>query len=127
MNIRKFVVFDGGFNPTKEFNEFLESIGYSGDAISSNITDMNFDSRIVEYINDHRDGTLMWNKQCYPFIKGRLTLERLVGYTGRAIIAEVDTDRLWRLRVTNYIPMITYVSVNTNKYGFTSLREEGKR
>ena len=83
----------------------------------SNNFDLMFDQRVVEFCKQRL--SRLWNEQVY---KGKESYKFRVGFAGAGYIREIDTTRKWRIKYNNVdAPIIDYVDVNVNDYGYISL------
>lgn len=120
--IEKFVYFTKSFEPTNDFKQFCESLGYI-DIFSkklNNITDTQietfvFDKRIVEYIESHKD---FQDKA----MKGNISNKYKIGYAGLAYIVSVDTSKLWQVSYIGSTPVAKYVNYKHTSKGYIYIK-----
>lgn len=111
----KAIIFSTWFEPTDELIEFCKSIGYENPGF--NTFDLMFDKRIVDFCEQRL--SKLWGEEVY---KGRKTHMRKIGFAGAGHIRDIDTTRKWRLKYNNVnAPIIDYVDVCVNDYGYVSL------
>ena len=112
----KAILFDSYFEAPDELNNFCKSIGYENPNYSNNF-DLMFDQRVVEFCKQRL--SRLWNEQVY---KGKESYKFRVGFAGAGYIREIDTTRKWRIKYNNVdAPIIDYIDVNVNDYGYVSL------
>ena len=112
----KAILFSRWFEAPDELNEFCKSIGYDNPDYSNNY-DLMFDSRVVEFCEQRLSG--LWNEKVY---KGRDSYKFRIGFAGAGYIRDIDTSRKWRIKYSNVdAPIIDYIDVNVNDYGYISL------
>ena len=112
----KAILFDPYFEAPDELNDFCKSIGYDNPNYSNNF-DLMFDQRVIEFCKQRL--SRLWNEQVY---KGKESYKFKVGFAGAGYIREIDTTRKWRIKYNNVdAPIIDYVDVNVNDYGYISL------
>ena len=110
------ILFDYYFEAPDELNDFCKSIGYNNPNYSNNF-DLMFDQRVVEFCKQRL--SRLWNEQVY---KGKESYKFRVGFSGAGYIREIDTTRKWRIKYNNVdAPIIDYIDVNVNDYGYISL------
>lgn len=94
-----------------------KSYGYDGNPDFANDFDLMFDQRIIEFCEKRLEP--LWSEKVY---KGRESYAFRCGFAGAGYIREIDTSRVWNLRHNNVdAPIINYVEVSTNKYGYLSV------
>lgn len=116
--IEKFVYFTRGFEPTNDFKQFCESLGYI-DIFSKHLNNLTenqieifvFDKRIVEYIESHKD---FQNKA----MKGNISYKYKIGYAGLAYIVSVDTSKLWQISYIGSTPTVKYINIRHTSKGY---------
>ena len=110
----KAVIFSNEFLPPDELKEFCKSLGY--DTILYYLDyDLMFDPRVVEFCEQHSSN--LWGEKVY---KGRDSYVYRCGFAGAGYIRDIDTTKKWRIKYNNVdSPIIYYVDVITNKYGYT--------
>lgn len=112
----KAVLFSNWFDAPDELNEFCKSIGYDNPKYSSDFNLM-FDQRVVEFCEQRL--SRLWNEQVY---KGKESYKFRVGFAGAGYIRNIDTTRKWRIKYNNVdAPIINYVDIKVNNYGYVSL------
>lgn len=117
----KAILFNYWFKAPDELDEFCKSIGYDNPNYSNNY-DLMFDSRVVEFC-EHRLSSL-WNEKVY---KGRDSLDFRIGFAGAGYVREIDTTKRWRLKYNHVdAPIIDYVDINVNDYGYISVISKEK-
>ena len=116
----KAIIFDSTFQPTDELIEFCESIGYNKWQINSRDFDLMFDIRVVEFCEKRLSS--LWNEKVY---KGKESFKFRCGFAGAGYIRDIDTTKKWIIK-SNHVdaPIIEYIDVYTNQYGFTRLLKE---
>lgn len=112
----KAILFSHWFEAPDELNEFCKSIGYDNPDYSNNYNLM-FDSRVVEFCEQRLSG--LWNEKVY---KGKDSYKFRIGFAGAGYIRDIDTTRKWRIKYSNVdAPIIDYVDINVNGYGYVSV------
>ena len=112
----KAILFGCYFEAPDELDEFCKSIGYNNPRYSSDYNLM-FDSRVVEFCQQRLSP--LWNENVY---KGRESYKFRVGFADAGYIREIDTTRKWRLKYNNVdAPIVDYVDINVNDYGYVSV------
>lgn len=112
-NMKKAIIFDYCFEAPDELVDFCKSIGYSNPDFANDF-DLMFDQRVVEFCEKRREP--LWGERVY---KGKESYAFRCGFAGAGYIREIDTSKVWNLRHNNVdAPIINYVEVNTNKYGY---------
>ena len=112
----KAILFDSYFEAPDELNNFCKSIGYENPKYSTNF-DLMFDQRVVEFCEQRL--SRLWNEQVY---KGKESYKFRVGFAGAGDIRDIDITKKWRIRYINVdTPIVYYVDVNVNDYGYVSL------
>lgn len=112
----KAILFSYWFEAPDELNKFCKSIGYKNPDYSNNY-DLMFDSRVVEFCEQRLSG--LWNEKVY---KGRDSHKFRIGFAGAGYIRDIDTTRKWRIKYSNVdAPIIDYVDINVNDYGYVSV------
>lgn len=109
----KAIIFSRWFEAPDELVDFCKSIGYN----NPDFNDFNlmFDSRVVEFCEQRLSS--LWDEKVY---KGRDNYKFKIGFAGAGYIREIDTTRQWRLAYNNVdAPIVKYVHVYTNDYGYT--------
>lgn len=115
-NMKKAILFDYCFEAPEELVDFCKSIGYSNPDFANDF-DLMFDQRIIEFCEKRLEP--LWSEKVY---KGRESYAFRCGFAGAGYIREIDTSRVWNLRHNNVdAPIINYVEVSTNKYGYLSV------
>lgn len=115
-NMKKAILFVEYFEAPDELVDFCESIGYDKPDFSNDF-DLMFDERVIEFCEQRL--TPLWDEQVY---RGRESYAFRSGFAGAGYIREIDTSRVWNLRHNNVdAPIINYVEVSTNKYGYLSV------
>ena len=112
---KEFIYFNTFFEPTEDFKNFYESIGYTKDDII-NSSDAWFDDRIVKYVKEHLNHE-MWNFNG-KIMEGAKDYRFRIGFAGAAYPMVVDTDRPWRVTLNNDgSPAVKYIVMTTDKFG----------
>lgn len=115
-NMKKAIIFDYCFEAPDELVDFCKSIGYSNPDFANDF-DLMFDQRVVEFCEKRVEP--LWSERVY---KGKESYAFRCGFAGAGYIREIDTSKVWHLRHNNVdAPIINYVEVNTNKYGYLSV------
>ena len=115
-NMKKAILFDYCFEAPEELVDFCKSIGYSNPDFANDF-DLMFDQRVIEFCEKRLEP--LWSEKVY---KGRESYAFRCGFAGAGYIREIDTSRVWNLRHNNVdAPIINYVEVSTNKYGYLSV------
>ena len=113
---KKAVIFDRWFLAPDELNEFCKSIGYENPDYANDF-ELMFDQRVVEFCQQHL--SRLWGEYVY---KGRESCDFRCGFAGAGYIRPIDTSKTWRLSYNHVdAPIIDYVQVSTNKYGYLSV------
>ena len=112
------VIFSEWFEAPDELKDFVVSCGY---VFFDNLNyDIMFDQRVVDFCEKRL--THLWNEMVY---KGRENYKFRCGFAGAGYIRDVDVNKRWIIKYNNVdAPIITYVDVDTNKYGYTRLIKE---
>ena len=114
----KAVIFSEWFEAPDELRDFVISCGY--DFFSSQNYDIMFNPRVVDFCEKRLSP--LWNEMVY---KGRENYKFRCGFAGAGYIRDVDVNKCWIIKYNNVdAPIITYVDVDTNKYGYTKLIKE---
>ena len=115
-NMKKAIIFDYCFEAPDELVDFCKSIGYSNPDFANDF-DLMFDQRVVEFCEKRVEP--LWSERVY---KGKESYAFRCGFAGAGYIREIDTSKVWNLR-HNHVdaPIVNYVEVNTNKYGYLSV------
>ena len=112
----KAIIFDSCFEAPEELINFCKELGYE---ISNrfNRFDIMFDSRIVEFCEKRLSP--LWGDRVY---KGKESYKFRVGFAGAGYIRDIDTTKKWVIEY-NHVdsPIIKYVYINVNKYGYVSM------
>lgn len=112
----KAILFSYEFEAPDELNEFCKSLGYENLDYPNNY-DLMFNSQVVEFCEQRLSG--LWNERVY---KGRDSSNFRIGFAGAGYIREIDTTKKWRLKYNQVdAPIIDYVDINVNEYGYVSL------
>lgn len=107
------IIFDKCFEPDDEFKKFLFEIGYK--KFDPNNFEIMFDERVIEFCKDRL--SRLWNEKVY---KGKENYKFRCGFAGAGYIRDIDITRKWIIQYNQLdSPVITYIEVDTNKYGFT--------
>lgn len=115
-NMKKAIIFDYCFEAPDELVDFCKNIGYSNPDFANDF-DLMFDQRVVEFCEKRVEP--LWSERVY---KGKESYAFRCGFAGAGYIREIDTSKVWNLRHNNVdAPIINYVEVNTNKYGYLSV------
>lgn len=115
--MKKAIIFDFYFEAPDELNEFCKSIGYGDKPDYSNDYDLMFDSRVVEFCEQRL--SKLWGEKVY---KGKESYKFRCGFAGAGYIREIDTKKKWVLRYNRVdAPIVKYVDVHVNAYGYTSV------
>lgn len=110
------VIFDRWFIAPDELNEFCQSSGYENPDYPNNF-DLMFDPRVVQFCQQNL--TKLWGEHVY---RGRESCDFRCGFAGAGYIRHIDTSKTWRLSYNHVdAPVIDYVQVSTNKYGYLSV------
>lgn len=110
------IIFDRWFIAPDELNEFCQSIGYENPDYPNDF-DLMFDPRIVQFCQQNL--TRLWGEHVY---RGRESCDFRCGFAGAGYIRQIDTSKTWRLSYNHVdAPVIDYVQVSTNKYGYLSV------
>lgn len=113
----KAVIFTAYFEAPDELIDFCESIGYNIHDYSRHF-ELMFDSRVVDFCEQRLSN--LWNEKVY---KGKESYKFRCGFAGAAYIRDIDTTKKWRIKYNNVdAPVIQYVDVNVNDYGYVSIR-----
>lgn len=114
----KAIIFGDWFEAPDELKEFVASCGY--DFFDNQNYEIMFDSRVVEFCEKRLSP--LWNEMVY---KGRESYKFRCGFAGAGYIRDIDVDKRWIIKYNNVdAPIITYVDVYTNKYGYTRMIRE---
>lgn len=115
-NMKKAIIFDYCFEAPDELVDFCKNIGYSNPDFANDF-DLMFDQRVVKFCEKRVEP--LWSERVY---KGKESYAFRCGFAGAGYIREIDTSKVWNLRHNNVdAPIINYVEVNTNKYGYLSV------
>lgn len=110
----KAIIFSKFFQAPDELNEFCKSIGYENPNYQD--FDLMFDQRIIEFCKKNLKP--LWGEKVYI---GRGSLDFRIGFAGAGYIREININRLWNIKYNQTdAPIINYIEVSTNKYGFTT-------
>ena len=110
----KAIIFSTNFQAPDELNDFCKSIGYDNPNYSNNF-DLMFDNRIIDFCEQKL--SKLWDEYVY---KGKESCNFRIGFAGAGYIREVDITKKWIIRYNNVdAPIITYININVNKYGYT--------
>lgn len=110
------IIFDRWFIAPDELNEFCKSIGYENPDYPNDF-DLMFDPRVVQFCQQNL--TMLWGECVY---RGRESCDFRCGFAGAGYIRSIDTSKVWRLSYNHVdAPVIDYVQVSTNKYGYLSV------
>ncbi len=121
----KAIIFSDWFEPKDEFKEFLSSIGYNklNSKLNSKNFDIMFDQRVVDFCSQRL--TNLWNEKVY---KGRETYRFRCGFAGAGYVRDIDTTKKWIIKYNQVdAPIITYVDVKVNDYGYLSVVSEDSK
>lgn len=111
----KAIIFDNWFEPPDELNEFVKSLGY--DRFDRRNFDIMFDFRVVDFCEQRLSP--LWNEMVY---KGKKSIYFRCGFAGAGYIRDIDISKKWNIRYNNVdAPIINYIDVYTNDYGYTEL------
>lgn len=114
----KAIIFNRLFEAPYELYKFAVSCGY--DFFDNQNYEIMFDSRVVEFCEKRLSP--LWNEMVY---KGRESYKFRCGFAGAGYIRDIDVDKRWIIKYNNVdAPIITYVDVYTNKYGYTRMIRE---
>ena len=114
----KAVIFSEWFEAPDELRDFVISCGY--DFFSSRNYDIMFNQKVVDFCE--KCLSPLWNEMVY---KGQENYKFRCGFAGAGYIRDVDVNKRWIIKYNNVdAPIITYVDVDTNKYGYTRLIKE---
>lgn len=117
----KAILFSYWFEAPDELNEFCKSIGYENPKYSTDF-DLMFDSRVIEFCEQRL--SRLWSEQVY---KGKESYKFRCGFAGAGYIREIDTTRNWRIKYNHvYAPLIDYVDIKVNDYGYVSVVSKEK-
>lgn len=112
-------MFDYCFEAPDEFLDYIKSLGYNTKTYCRNF-DLMFDERVISFVEDRLvkfHGNLIY--------KGKDSYKFKIGFAGHMQIGEVDTSKQWIIERDRYdMFKISYVSLISNKYGFTILKKE---
>lgn len=110
------IIFDRWFIAPDELNEFCKSIGYENPDYPNDF-DLMFDPRVVQFCQQNL--AKLWGEHVY---RGRESCDFRCGFGGAGYIRTIDTSKTWRLSYNHVdAPVIDYVQVSTNKYGYLSV------
>lgn len=110
------IIFDRWFIAPDELNEFCKGIGYENPDYPNDF-DLMFDPRVVQFCQQNL--TMLWGECVY---RGRESCDFRCGFAGAGYIRSIDTSKVWRLSYNHVdAPVIDYVQVSTNKYGYLSV------
>lgn len=119
--VMKAILFDHYFEAPDELGEFCKSIGYENPDYSNDYNLM-FDSRVVDFCEQRSSN--FRNEKIY---KGKKSYKFRVGFAGAGYIRDIDTTKKWRIKYNNVdAPLIDYVEVNVNDYGYVSVISKEK-
>ena len=77
-----------------------------------------FDQRVVGFCESKLSN--LWDEQVY---KGRKSDKFRVGFAGAGYIRDIDITKKWRFKYNQVdAPIIDYVEVSTNEYGYLSVK-----
>ena len=114
----KAIIFDRLFEASYELYKFAVSCGY--DFFDNQNYDIMFDPRIVEFCEKRLSP--LWGEMVY---KGKENHRFRIGFAGAGYIRDINVNKHWIIKYNHVdAPIITYVDVNTNKYGYTRLVEK---
>lgn len=117
----KAILFTHWFEAPDELDKFCKSIGYDNPNYSNNY-DLMFDSRVVEFCEQRLSS--LWDEKVY---KGKDSFDFRIGFAGAGYIREIDTTKKWRLKYNQVdAPIIDYVDINVNDYGYVSVISKEK-
>lgn len=110
------IIFDRWFLAPDELNEFCKSIGYENPDYANDF-ELMFDPRVVQFCQKNLSS--LCGEQVY---RGRESYDFRCGFAGAGYVRSIDTSKTWRLSYNNVdAPIIDYVQVSTNKYGYLSV------
>ena len=115
----KAIIFTRSFEAPDELINFCTSIGYNN---TDFINDFNlmFDSRVIEFCEQKL--STLYDEMVY---KGKDSHYYRIGFAGAGYIRDIDITRKWRLRYSCVdAPIIDYIDVCVNEYGFTYIMSE---
>ena len=114
----KAIIVSRFFEEPYELNKFVVSCGY--DFFDNQNYDIMFDPRIVEFCEKRLSP--LWGEMVY---KGKENYKFRIGFAGAGYIRDINVNKNCIIKY-NHVdsPIITYVDVNTNKYGYTRLLEK---
>ena len=111
----KAIIFGYDFDAPDELKDFIKSLGY--DNFDYRSFDIMFDSRVVEFCEQRLSP--LWDEMVY---KGKKNTYFRCGFAGAGYIRNIDICRKWNIKYNHVdAPIINYVDVSTNKYGYTKL------
>lgn len=119
---KEFIYFNTFFEPTEDFKNFYESIGYTKNDIIKT-SDAWFDDRIVKYVKEHLNYE-PWNFDGKA-MKGAKDFRFRIGFAGAAYPMIVDVDRPWKIIFQNNdAPIVKYITMITDKFNQVSFLVE---
>ena len=112
----KAIIFDSCFEAPEELINFCKELGYEINN-GFNRFDIMFDNRVVEFCEKRLSP--LWDERVY---KGKESYKFRVGFAGAGYIRDIDTTKKWVIEY-NHVdsPIIKYVYINVNKYGYVSM------
>lgn len=114
----KAIIFSDWFEPNDEFKEFLCSIGYTN--LNFKNFDMMFDQRIIDFCSKRLTG--LWDEKVY---RGKESYKFKCGFSGAGYLRDINTTKKWIIKYNRVnAPVIEYVDVKVNKYGYLSIIED---
>lgn len=114
--VMKAIIFSSWFEAPDELNDFCRKLGYRNLDYLNNF-DLMFDSRVVEFCEQNL--SKFGKEKVY---KGKSSNKFKIGFAGAGYIRDIDTTKKWILKYNNMnIPIIDYVNININNYGYVSV------
>lgn len=111
----KAILFSYNFDAPDELNEFVKILGYACPDYRN--FDIAFDPRVVKFCEQRLSP--LWNEMVY---KGKKSIYFRCGFAGAGYIRDIDISKKWNIRYNNVdAPIINYIDVYTNDYGYTEL------
>lgn len=116
----KAIIFSDWFEPNDEFKDFLYSIGYTDINYKSfKNFDMMFDQRVFDFCS--KKLSKLWGEKVYI---GKESYKFLCGFAGAGYLRDIDITKKWIIKYNHVdAPIIEYIDVNVNNYGYVSIVE----
>ena len=116
----KAILFPYYFEAPDELNELCKHLGYGDNPDYYNNYDLMFNDRVIAFCEQRL--TPLWGEKVY---RGKESYKFRCGFAGAGYIRDIDTSKQWRIKFNQVdAPVIEYVKVNVNKYGYVSIIPE---